>query len=398
MLPSWLNVGVPIPHNTPVLVIDAGGTNFRVSKVFFTGRGECITDNSLICKMPGTNGAIDAESFFNICADYIQPMLQGIDRIGFCFSYPSRITPALDAQLLRWTKEVEVTGLENILIGKRLSETVQQRFKKKVQVIMLNDSSAVLLGGRAAAEKNYSAYIGFILGTGTNCAYGEYNRCIAKAHQYNPEIIQCVNTESANFNKLSRGTFDISFDNTTVCPESHVLEKMISGGYLGGLAQHILHNACSEGIFSTECASVLSRGIIHTSHLDPLLIAGENSSAQYPPSHAAHTEIFTQLPPEDYTGVAHIAGFLRDRAALLAAVIIASAVIKSGQGINPERPVCITADGSTFYKMPGMKQHIEKNLHTLLDGIYKRYYEIVKIDDCPVKGAAVAGLTGQPYS
>jgi hexokinase len=90
------------------------------------------------------------------------------------------------------------------------------------------------------------------------------------------------------------------------------------------------------------------------------------------------------------------AGFLISgviaRAALFAAVNIAAAVLKSGAGRSPVRPVCVNIDGSTYYKTRGLQPQAERHLRDILGG-RGVHFKPVRVPDSPLIGAAVAGLT-----
>ena len=77
---------------------------------------------------------------------------------------------------------------------------------------------------------------------------------------------------------------------------------------------------------------------------------------------------------------------------MLAAINISAAVIKSGCGTSPEHPVAVNIDGSTFYKTPGLQSQVERELKSLL-GSRGLFYELIHVEDSPLLGAAVAGLT-----
>ena len=49
-------------------------------------------------------------------------------------------------------------------------------------------------------------------------------------------------------------------------------------------------------------------------------------------------------------------------------------------------------DGSTYYKTTNLKSQVEENLRHIL-GRRGVHFEILKIDEAPLIGAAVAGLT-----
>ncbi len=81
------------------------------------------------------------------------------------------------------------------------------------------------------------------------------------------------------------------------------------------------------------------------------------------------------------------------KAAKLTAANLAATVIKSGAGTDPRYPVCINADGTTFYKTENLLKYTEYYLHAYLQLEKKRYYRFVRIEDSPTIGAAIAGLS-----
>jgi len=82
-----------------------------------------------------------------------------------------------------------------------------------------------------------------------------------------------------------------------------------------------------------------------------------------------------------------------ERAAVLTAVNLASAILKTGEGRDPARPVCVNLDGSTYYRTltADFQNLVRRELKALLAprGIA---YELIRVDESPVIGAAVAGL------
>jgi hexokinase len=78
---------------------------------------------------------------------------------------------------------------------------------------------------------------------------------------------------------------------------------------------------------------------------------------------------------------------------VLTAVNLASAILKTGEGKDPQRPVCVNVDGSTYYKTltADFQNRVQQELVALLKprGIA---YDLIKVDESPVIGAAVAGL------
>ena len=85
-----------------------------------------------------------------------------------------------------------------------------------------------------------------------------------------------------------------------------------------------------------------------------------------------------------------IFGKIVERAALFAAINIAATIIKSNQNMN--KKFLISADGSTLYKTPNFLKYIEINLLNLLED-KNISYEIIKVDNSPLIGAAVAAIS-----
>ena len=81
------------------------------------------------------------------------------------------------------------------------------------------------------------------------------------------------------------------------------------------------------------------------------------------------------------------------RAAKLTAVNIAAAVIRSNAGTDKLHPVCVTVDGSTYYKTRSafFKSRVEQYLREILNG-RGIYFEVISVDDAPMVGSGVAGL------
>jgi len=105
------------------------------------------------------------------------------------------------------------------------------------------------------------------------------------------------------------------------------------------------------------------------------------------------SKIFHQADKNDRATAYFLFDDLIERAARLSAICLSAVVIKSGAGANPCYPVCISAEGTTFYKFNSLKARIESYLNGYLKKRVNRYYQIVKIKNASLIGAAIAGLT-----
>ena len=383
MIPTFITIDKPVPAGRPVIAVDAGGTNLRVAMVVFDDRGAPTVDNYSCYEMPGIQKEVGKEEFFNLFARHLLPVAGLADSVGFCFSYAAEITPDCDGKLLTWTKEIKAPEVVGEFIGRNIADRLKAKgFSPKIT--LLNDTVATLLAGKSVGgARRYSSYIGFILGTGTNTSYVERNSLITKRNDLDPEESQAINVESGNFGRHPRGNLDLAFDRTTANPGAYTFEKMISGAYLGGLGLHVLKAAAQEGLLSPQGVGVIS----DLAHLSTIQVDAFLRNPFAAPEHP-----ISVLAEEDMVTVLHLFTAVIERAALLAAINISAAVLKSAGGTSPLHPVCVNADGSTFYKTKGFRCRVEEHLRKIL---WSRdiYYEIIRVDDSPLIGAAVAGLT-----
>ncbi len=385
MIPAYVGVGGQVPADAPVAVIDAGGTNLRICIARFDGQGNIQLSDFSKQPMPGRDHEQTAAEFYDVLADALEPVKDEFAQIGFCFSYPATILPDFDGRLLHWTKEIKIPELLGRHIGAGLLDVLEARGISGKRTVILNDTVATLLAGLAQGQSfNASSYVGFILGTGTNTAYVECNKNIGKLDGYLGEGSQVVNVESGGFDVFKRGSLDLQLDQRSENPGGQFFEKAISGAYMGSLTLELLQALASEDQFSVSGGAALSiMKDLSTIHIDNL--AAENGRD----TGVLESEAFTDADRETMKTV-----FMAvvDRAALLTAVNITAAVVKSGAGRDPQRPVCVNIDGSTYYKTFQLADKVQVCLKDLL-GARGLHIRCIQVDDAPVVGAAIAGLT-----
>jgi hexokinase len=382
MIPTYIEADNEFLKETAVVAIDAGGTNFRSSLVSFNSDGKLEMETIKNFRMPGLDREVSKKEFFETMAGHIKPFADKAGRIGFCFSYPTQIFPDKDGRLLQFCKEVQAPEVVGQIIGKSLLEALGTPGKK---IVLLNDTVATLLAGKSASfGKSYDSYIGYILGTGTNTCYIENNVNITKNPELDHGKSMIVNIESGNFGLAPRTDLDISFDNTTMNPGNYSFEKMFSGGYFGDLCLTVLKAAANEGLLSDEGTKRLNK----TSELT----TGEANN--FVANRTSGDNILTDcfIAGQDRSISIHIVDNMIDRAAKLVAANLAAVVLKTGKGTEHERPVLITIDGTTFYKLHNLKSRFEKYFFEFLSGERKRYVNFTEVEQSSLIGAALAGL------
>ena len=390
-IPTYLNAEGDLPFETPVIVLDAGGTNFRVAQVKFTRSGQTVIEKYQKFPMPGSQGFIGKEQFFETIVDYMQDVLDSWSssqppHIGFCFSYPTEITPDKDGRLIHFSKEINAHEVEGELIGTNLRQALKKRgYSEPAGMVLLNDTVATLLAGKAAStEHPYSAFIGFILGTGTNSAYLEKNENISKIPGLPAKGAQIINIESGGFDKFRGGSIDQNFDNTTIKPGSYRFEKMISGAYLGPLSSRVLEEAIEAGLFSAEAGHEIKQLLpLDTVTVDGLL---------HNPYDSTNKLTKACSNPTDRSTCFTLVDTIMERAAKLAAVNLSATILKGEAGQDPAYPIAVCADGTTFFKSKDLMFRTRYYLKGYLQDQKGRYAEFIHNEDAPIIGAAVAAL------
>nr|MCU0364017.1 hypothetical protein [Bacteroidales bacterium] len=325
MIPTYIEADNRFRTGVSVVAIDAGGTNFRAAVVRFSEDGKMEISDLVSSRMPGIDGEVSKEKFFELMAEQIKPLALKCDGIGFCFSYPSEILPNKDGVLLTFCKEVQAPEVVGQLIGKTLLETLGSPHKK---IVLLNDTVATLLAGKSASfGKSYDSFIGFILGTGTNTCYIDHNSNILKNSNLGKDRSMIINIESGNFSKAPRTDIDLSFDNTTSNPGNYSFEKMFSGGYFGGLCLTALKSAATEGLFSEKAAMALMN-LKDLSSGDAGRIASDKALAA-----VILGDSFSD--DSDKSTCSVIVDTLIDRSAKLVAANLAAVLLKTGKGTDP---------------------------------------------------------------
>lgn len=387
MIPTYIETDSEVPVGENVAVIDAGGTNFRIATVRFEKKGEPVIENFQNLKMPGVEKEVGKDEFFQTIAEYSEPVVNKSDRIGFCFSYPTEIYPNKDGKLLRFVKEIKAPEVEGQMVGENLKAAMRKKGVDNRNMVILNDTVATLLSGIGYKGREFDSFIGFILGTGSNTCYIESNENITKCENLPEGKSQIINMESGQFAKGPRGKIDELYNETTVNPKYSLFEKMISGAYLGGLCSKVIEQAAEAKVFSDEANQKLSNtGELETKDVGQFL--------EYPYS---ENNIFGKTlkgcSREDVTAVHRLLSSIVERAGKLAAINLSAAAVKSGKGKDPAKPICIVAEGTTFYKLRGLKSSVEYYLRDYLQNRRGIYTEIVSIEDATLIGAAIAGLT-----
>ena len=372
MIATFLSPKVDVKDNEKIIVVDAGGTNLRVGLASFKS-GEWLISNITEDKMPGIDREYSAKEFFSYIAKRMVPYLDQAINIGFCFSYRVAMNKNLDGKLIAWAKEIKAKEVVGKWIGSSLLDAIKEYSDTKRSIAVLNDTTAVLLGGMMLdTKKEFNKYIGAIYGTGFNCCYMEEVKNITKLNDDSDKLM-IINTETGNFNGFSKGLFDLELTNESQLKDEALTEKMSSGRYLSTLIYKATLKAIDEGILKNT-------KLIDYKDFDlPLVsmyLAGINKDLD---------KCFSCKDDKDK--FIEICFSLIDRASKVVATTISAFAIKSN-----ESKIGIIIEGSTFYKLPTFKESFERYLEEILD---KRNikYKLFDGRDKILIGAAMASVS-----
>jgi len=366
-IPTFIN-----PKNTGIkgkaLVLDLGGTNYRVASVEFSeGKPVIRPDNGWkkdlsVMKTPGYK----QEELFKELADLISEIEQEDKAlpIGYCFSYPAESMTNGDAKLLRWTKGVNIEEMVAKPIGKPLLDYLNGLNKAKFTTIkVINDTIASLFAGLAYSD--YDAHIGLIVGTGTNMAtFINADRVKKLDPSLNISGKIPINLESGNFFPPNLTVIDEKVDACSDSRGRQRFEKAVSGMYLGEILKSVFPCDTFEDKFDAQkLTNIMS----------------------YPDIHKKR-----------YVNVAR---WIYQRSAQLVAASLAGLILVLKSHDSSIKKVCLTAEGSLFWSEDKNGKNYKKIVLEELQKLLAEYgyndvqVHINKMDNANLIGSAVAALS-----
>ncbi|CCE63466.1 hypothetical protein TPHA_0E03770 [Tetrapisispora phaffii CBS 4417] len=442
MIPSFVTALPTGEEQGIVLTAELGGTNFTVSKVTLKGRNQYSIDQ-MKTRIPDylfQNYSATSRDLFTFLVKQVDEFMRShlgdvftADRkhdqsfkMGFIFSYPVKQTSLDTAELIRWTKRLNIKDT----VGKDVIQLFQDELDNQglnmVNVMALtNDTICTFLSlcystrttDLSAGRDNKiqgdisGPVIGCVFGTGTNGCYKESINNIVKLprdikqmllNMGNTEML--INTEWGSFDNetkiLPTSKYDISIDKKySRNPGYNLFEKRVSGMFLGEILRNILIDLYSRGLMFQQYASYdvlphqlrtpfqISCQVMASIEIDDTigLRASEMSLLQSlriltTPTERAHIQTLTRI--------------ISRRAAYLAAVPIAAIIIKTGaleKKYNGE--VDVSCEGSIIKYYPGFKTMMRQALAlTPLGTDGERRIHLKILEDSPSVGAALCAL------
>ena len=351
------------------IVIDAGGTNFRSAIGYFDEKGEAVLEDLKNTMMPALDRELSKDEFYGQIATNIQRLLPKAQDIGFCFSYPVDMDRDIDGIVGKFSKGVKAPEVVGTRVGKETVAACKAIDGVDRKIVILNDTVATLLGGMANTAEQFSAYLGYIYGTGTNVCYIEDTANITKVADL-PRGKMIINTECGGFSGFSMGDFDKAAIASTEDPTRQLFEKMTSGKYLSGIIYQALCAAYAEGMLQGPL------------HIEPFALKDVSEFL-------TKGEFCCEFTQSEKDFFAEMCVELIRRAAKMGAIANAALAIASCTDKN--LPVAIVAEGTTFHKLPYYRQFFEEYLTQIL-GEHGISYKILQGQDLNLVGTLMATM------
>jgi hexokinase len=385
MLPAYIARPTGGERGTAV-AIDFGGTNVRIAKMRLAdGRVQSNVPVAFSLKDPGgtydyTREQIRAEDLFDFIAGHVVDVLEG-DRstlpLGHTFSFPCRQEGINRAVLIQWTKEIRTSGVEGRDVTRLLAEALDRQGARNVLPrAVINDTVGTLL---AAAYEFREVDLGSICGTGHNTCYLE------PCHPLTGKPM-IVNIESGNFDGVPLTRFDREVNEASGHPGAQMLEKMVSGAYLGEVMLSVLRAMAAEGFLDGDTER-WERGTLTSVHLTRILEDGpEGDSAK----NITRSRLgLPELSGEQLLALRRLAKSVTQRSARLVGATYAGIL----RHLDPrnEREHIVAIDGSLYAHIPGYDAGIRAGLEAAL-GMGARGVTTRLVKDGSGIGAAIAAL------
>ncbi len=379
MIPSYIGKPTGKEQGT-FMAIDMGGTNFRCTKFKISnGNFEKVAEikHKLINKEENydlTKSDIDEKQLFGFMAESIGKLLEPEESLylGNTFSFPCRQEGINDAYLIQWTKEITTSGVEGNNINKLLEQALKAKNVNVKPVAILNDTVGTLL---VAMYGYQTADIGSIMGTGHNTCYLENNHPLTGKKMI-------VNTESASYNVgLPFTKYDEIIDKNSQVPGTQILEKMVSGYYMGSL----LKEACmdlyqNKAIFTSEDVNT---DAFFSQDITALMV---ENFILYP----TKTKEQYNCTLEDAAVIKKVSEAILKRAVRLVAVSHMGILFhQENNGTSVKNKHVIAIDGTIYEKMPNAPKLMEEAFKEAL-GNDASNIEIKLVKDGSGLGAAIA--------
>ncbi|KAI1859026.1 hypothetical protein JX265_010503 [Neoarthrinium moseri] len=356
--------------------VDLGGTNCRVCSVTLHGDSTYTLLQSKHAVPSSLRINANYEPLFDFIAERIQEFRgahpetrqqdpnelehvlpavnekrrQHFQKLGFTFSFTCEQHSLTRGTLLHWDKGWNIPSA----LGKdpcaMLQEAIDRIDMPIVVSALANDSVGTLMTRSYSSQEKSRPLLGAIFGTGTNAAYIERLSNCTKLHNqaefqdFGSDDRMLINTEWGCFDNslevLPSTKYDHLLDKMSDQPGDQMLEKRVSGLYLGELLRLAVLDLVQGGLFDMTVDSsspLFQPGTLDSSVLTAL---AEDDSEHFNRSQSFLGKLLAAggVSEADAHAIRLVSIAIAHRAARLAGASIAAIIIQT-QVLQPRSPV-----------------------------------------------------------
>ncbi|KAI1080001.1 putative glucokinase [Whalleya microplaca] len=271
-------------------------------------------------------------------------------KLGFTFSFTCHQESLARGSLLHWDKGWDIPSALGCDPCVMLQEAIDELTLPVCVTALANDSVGTLMARSYTSLGRSSTLMGAIFGTGTNAAYVERLSNIRRLHNRGQfqncshKDLMVINTEWGCFDDdmavLPTTIYDDLLDMNSKDQGKQMMEKRVSGLYLGELFRLILIQLLNEDLFDMTMgpSSPLFTQEGVPSSLLSVLAEDDSGSLENARQGAAISLKALNMSLDDTRVLRTIASAISQRSARLSGAAIAAIIVQSGrmQGFGAE--------------------------------------------------------------
>jgi hexokinase len=376
--------------------LDLGGTNVRAFLTSLKGNYQLqVTrqDSFRLKKRIRT-----APDLFSPVTELVAGLLDKDQEynLGFIFGFPIEQAGIKTSKLIKWTKEFAFDGVVGNDVAKLLEDSFKENYSKhevlkNVTVSALaNDTVGVLMTG---AYLEPSCDIGLIVATGTNMTVTVSTDQILRPVQGAVGNLKemMINTEYGNFNGMAQiqTEYDQQLDEQYNNKGEQLLEKQISGLYLGELVRYIICDLSSRTQlflgWKNQAEAFSEPYKFDTEYMSD--IAFDNTRALFGIDMLLRSLGIAKSSLAAREALKQIYHLVARRSARLVATAVSAAILKIDPSLEKEHGIAV--DGSVYRAYLGYQDAVLKGLKDLLGKEESQKIQAVFIKNSSGVGAAV---------
>lgn len=260
-------------------------------------------------------------------------------KLGFTFSFTCEQESLKGGRLIHWDKGWDIPGAVGRDPCVMLQDAIDRMGLPVRVTVLANDSVGTLLTRSYSSGQKVSTLGAVIFGTGTNAAYVEKLSNVQRLKNINADAegIMVINSEWGSLDDemkaLPRTSLDDELDAASVDPGCGMLEKRVSGLYLGELLRLVILKLLRGGTLSMTVAEescLFRRDGIDSSLLSNLARTDAND-LDSAVTLLQDTLSAKNVSQADAAAIKLISEAIARRAARLAGASLAAVIIQSGR-------------------------------------------------------------------